>query len=238
MPVGATSVLIVGDPALSRSLMRLVLDRLDYAVCCVATAREARETVRLRSFSYALVAAQLPDGCGLALARELRDLVPGLQAAVFGEAEEEELAPRCREAGLQAYLKKPISFPRLLALLRRAGPPRGGLPPIDPARLDEVSGGDRALAAELLALFQDSAERYLARIAAAADEEEARRIAHALKGASRNIGAPIMAALAERMEREGVRAELLQAAQEECARIRKLDIDTLLSAAGSRARAL
>ncbi len=237
MPVGATSVLIVGDPALSRSLMRLVLDRLDYAVCCVATAREAREMVRLRSFSYALVAAQLPDGCGLALARELREQVPGLQAAVFGEAAEEELAPRCREAGLQAYLKKPISFPRLLALLRRAGPARGGLPPLDPARLDEVSGGDRALAAELLSLFQDSAERYLARIAAA-QEEEARGIAHALKGASRNIGAPALAALAERMEREGVRPELLQAAREECARIRKLDVDTLLSAARSKARAL
>jgi CheY-like chemotaxis protein len=71
----ARRVLIVGDPALSRSLMRMVLGRLDYVVTCAASAREAHAALAHTRFALALVALHLPDMSGLAFARALREAV-------------------------------------------------------------------------------------------------------------------------------------------------------------------
>jgi HPt (histidine-containing phosphotransfer) domain-containing protein len=72
---------------------------------------------------------------------------------------------------------------------------------IDISRLESFTGADPALEAELAALFVETAELYLARLRDAVDDVGAwQRSAHALKGASANIGALVVARLAAEQE--------------------------------------
>lgn len=68
---------------------------------------------------------------------------------------------------------------------------------IDDERLSAFTGGDRELEAELVALYVETAQLYLARLRGALDDAAGwQRAAHALKGASANIGALVVAQLA------------------------------------------
>ncbi len=86
---------------------------------------------------------------------------------------------------------------------------------VDFERLRSFTDGDRRLEAELLTLFTQTAERYLAGLAAAVDDPLAwRSLAHSLKGAAGNIGAVGMAELsaaAERTPPDRAQLEALQA---------------------------
>jgi HPt (histidine-containing phosphotransfer) domain-containing protein len=103
------------------------------------------------------------------------------------------------------------------------------LPPIDLARLHEVTGGDIAFGVELANAFASSGEQVLVEIGnalAAMDRTALARAAHKLKGAGANIhahavyvlafeieqeahaaGAPRLKELGERLTREFRRAE-------------------------------
>ncbi len=249
------TLLIVGDPALSRSLMQLVLNKLHYAVCCASTAAEARRAARRTPFALVLVALNLPDGSGLELGgwlrREVRAL-DGVPILVFGDAWDEARArDACKEAGLQGYLAKPLSIGRLLGTIREliqqggggetadAEPPppfRGRElmdPPIDLDRLAEIADGDRQLVTEIGSLYLATAGRYLEDMRRAiGDEAELERLAHALKGASRNLGAGRVAELAEAAETGGIDEAGIDRLERAVEEVRRFFEETL--AAGRR----
>jgi DNA-binding response OmpR family regulator len=231
---GARDVLIVGDLPLSRGLMRMVLSRLDYGVSCVATAEEASAALGRSSYALALVALQLPDMPGLAFARRLRCAIGRrMPVLLFGDAFEPETVLRqCREAGIDGYLEKPIAIGRLVATVRELtreaatvagqGPAMSGLEaPVDLPHLRSFTEGDEQLEHELLALYLSTAEVYLAEMRRALDgRDDWRRPAHALKGASANIGAREVAALAQRAEREAPAPVPLAALDDALERVR------------------
>jgi HPt (histidine-containing phosphotransfer) domain-containing protein len=130
-------------------------------------------------------------------------------------------------AGAIEYLGRPINIERLLQLVERVS---RGRPANDQSRhdadpvidLDHLFGftdGDLQLEGELLALFLSSADVYLTRM------DEALRIgqswaatAHALKGASANLGARRvmrLALTAERSPPSGAQVEALRQAIDE-----------------------
>lgn len=75
------------------------------------------------------------------------------------------------------------------------------LPVVDVDHLHGFTDGDRALERELAELYLSSADVYLQRLEGAlGDSEGWRRHAHALKGASGNLGAREVAALAAEAE--------------------------------------
>jgi CheY-like chemotaxis protein/HPt (histidine-containing phosphotransfer) domain-containing protein len=213
--VAGPSVLIVGDPPLGRGLLKLVLSRLGYDVLWLATGREALSAAQRRPLDAILIALALPDVSGIATARRLRD-GPSLWASVplilFGDSwDRDKLADDCREARVDAFLPKPISIARLVAVLRQltradaTAPPRiPEMPraPIDVAQLDAFTDGDEALERELVTLYIKTARRYLEEMRTAAKAGASwEGSAHALKGASANIGAGDVAALAAAAER-------------------------------------
>ena len=112
--VAPRRLLIVGDPALSRGLMRMVLTRLGYVVTCVASGQEALTVLSHSQFALALVAVHLPDLAGLTFARRLRQArgtIGAMPIIMFGDAwDPEPILAACRDAGLQGYLPKPISI--------------------------------------------------------------------------------------------------------------------------------
>ena len=55
--------------------------------------------------------------------------------------------------------------------------------------LRQFTGGDEDLELEVLELFLENGEKYLALIAAGGDEKSWRTAAHSLKGSARSIGA-------------------------------------------------
>jgi len=71
---------------------------------------------------------------------------------------------------------------------------------IDLSFLDRVTFRDRALAREVLVLFEQQAESLLLQIADAGDEWVRRATAHRLKGAARGVGAFEVARAAEDIE--------------------------------------
>ncbi|MCB1882968.1 MAG: response regulator [Geminicoccaceae bacterium] len=223
----ACQILIVGDPALSCGLMRTVLSRLDYGVTCALGAIEAARCLGEGRFDLALIALRLPDGGGVDLLgqiRRRRGLHRNLPVIMFGDAWDQEAVRRdCRRAGAQAYLEKPISISRLLASIRglvTLSPGRAGLPrlgdimqaPVDLARLLDMSDGDIQLEREILALYLTTAARYLREMRGALDDDDDawEGAAHALKGASRNVGAVVVGDLADEAEHAAPSSEMVR----------------------------
>jgi signal transduction histidine kinase/CheY-like chemotaxis protein/HPt (histidine-containing phosphotransfer) domain-containing protein len=78
-----------------------------------------------------------------------------------------------------------------------------GSGPIDPSVLEEMTGGDAALAAEVLGEFVTTTRADLDALLdafAARGVEDVRRLAHRIRGASRAVGAPRIADVAQQME--------------------------------------
>jgi HPt (histidine-containing phosphotransfer) domain-containing protein len=71
---------------------------------------------------------------------------------------------------------------------------------LDEAYLDRQTGGDQALAHEVLALFRDQARRQYDVIVGDSDARMRRDAAHTLKGAARAIGAWRVAAVVQAIE--------------------------------------
>lgn len=226
-------LLIVGDPALSRGLMRMVLSRLGYVVSVVASGTEALTMRAHTRFALALVAARLPDMPGVALARHLADPPAAVPVLMFGDAFDRP-SPLQDGVGvnLAGFLVKPISIGRLVgavkALTDGRGPPASAAeivmptrPPLDLARLREFADGDRQLERELATLYVETAAIYIGQMRGALEDPETwRRAAHALKGASVNIGALELAETAARAERAEPSAELVDELSGQLAAVR------------------
>ena len=72
--------------------------------------------------------------------------------------------------------------------------------PFDRAHLDRMTQGDRALAHEVLRLFDSQAEKQLQAMASASSAKARAEAAHTLKGAARGVGAFAVARTAEEVE--------------------------------------
>ena len=76
----------------------------------------------------------------------------------------------------------------------------GSRRPIDLVHLSKYTLGNRSLENELLGLFRNQADVYLARLDDALDDKEWKNAAHSLKGSARGLGAWALGDLAEEAE--------------------------------------
>jgi CheY-like chemotaxis protein len=136
-------------------------------------------------------------------------------------------AERCLEAGMDAYLAKPLQPREFAAVIESV---LGGAPSLSPApepgapapapafidleRLLERVGGDRKALVELVGIFRADSPKQLARIRKAIEAGDApalRAAAHALKGAVSNFAAPAAAETAQRLQKMGEEGRLQEA---------------------------
>jgi len=106
--------------------------------------------------------------------------------------------------------------------------------PLDIERLDSFTDGDTQLERELTSLYLSTAAIYVGQMRAAAAAGGWARAAHALKGASANIGAMEVARIAGKAEHAEPSAECLRRLDEALGEVRALLHERQLSFAPPR----
>lgn len=221
-------VLFAEDNPVNCKVICMMLERLGIAVETAANGADAWNSIRRQSYGMLITDCHMPEMDGYQLAEKVRTLeqagdrphmpIIALTAdALIGTKE------RCRAAGMDDYLPKPVDRATLNELIQRWLPkavqlrqpvadndratPRSG-PFGDDAILDlryihDAVGGDETMVAPLLADYIRNARRLVDdMLDAFADQDfaRAREAAHAAKGTSRLAGAVRFANLCEQIE--------------------------------------
>ncbi|MGH6904081.1 MAG: Hpt domain-containing response regulator [Geminicoccaceae bacterium] len=213
MPDGSAApplrILLAEEQAAARGLVTRKLGRRHFRIEGVASGGSALALARRDPADLILLSTTLPDLPGAALIGALRAL-PGLERVPIVAICQEgaEVRQACTAAGAAACLGRPLEIEGLVDLIERLVLPRAqaGAPAqeavLDLVHLRGFTDGDPQLEGELSALFLSTAEVYLRDMREALHEGRAwTAIAHALKGASANLGARGVAALALTAER-------------------------------------
>ncbi len=230
----AGHVLLVEDNLVNQKVAARILERMGCTVRIAHHGQDGVAAFAAERFAIVLMDLQMPVMDGIAAARAIRKLegdeparlrtpIIALTAnAMRGDQE------RCEAAGMDGFLTKPIEIERLRDMLTKlgmvdlaatgrapvaqsVGPSESDCPrpPVDLARLNEITDGDAEFAKELVATFVASGEEQLAEIEVAIgsmDREALARTAHKLKGACANIYADDVRKLAARIEEDAVAA--------------------------------
>ena len=221
------TVLLVEDNATNRRVAELFLERAGCEVVLAADGSEALAVLHERRVDLVLMDVQMPVMDGLEATKRIRqEISGGTRLPIVGLTANalREQVEVCRTAGMDDVIAKPLERERLETILERYAPAIGTrtgrhviLPPAERAgpgpapmaaeisipRFREVTGGDAVLARGLIETFEHSAghacndiESGLAR----GDFVLARRAAHTLVGASANMGATRLEAVAAAIE--------------------------------------
>jgi CheY-like chemotaxis protein len=196
--------LVVEERAVDRDLGVAILTELDYRVDAAASAGEALVRLARERFALVLLSSTLPDLAGPALTELRRLAAPRALPIVVVHASDH--APDAA-LGAIGHLSRPISraaLKRLIALRRAADAAMTRPEPIvDMDHLLSFTDGDLELESELSVLFLSSAEAYYDKMSRSLQAGTPwTASAHALKGASANLGARRLAALAHAAEQQ------------------------------------
>ncbi len=217
-------LLLVEDHPVNRTVLCHQLETIGFQADTAIDGQDGYERYRGGAYALVLTDLNMPRMDGFELAEAIRaderrdgaQRVPilALTASVMqGEPE------RCRAAGMDDFASKPTTIPFLAGKLRQwlphvewrpAAAPSEAPPsdaaaggPIDPSVLEELTGGDAELAADVLDEFVTTTRGDLDALAGCCERhelEEVRQKAHRIRGAARAVGAQRLADVAQQME--------------------------------------
>jgi CheY-like chemotaxis protein len=221
-------VLVVDDNDINQHLATAILARAGHLSVVVPNGQVAVAAMERDRFDVVLMDIQMPVMGGFEATRLIRKLEAGsgrrtpiiavTARAMKGDRE------ACLEAGMDAFVPKPIQSTRLLEVLEEvvSGSPRDasheievddafGTATLDEAALMTLVGGNRELASELAELYLTDLEPRLTEITAAVgarDGDRLRSAAHALRGSSGSMKAENVSAAAGVLEEMGRSGEM------------------------------
>ena len=211
-------ILLVDDNKVNRKLLAAVLEADGYRVEEAGSGREALEGVRLLSYDLVLMDVQMPDMDGVEATAAIRSL-GGRRAevpivAISGDIGD-GIAERCRAAGMNGHLAKPVNPETLQRVVEQWVGPGSGSRQGPSSAADDRAASDEAplggLAAHLsgaalLPVIDEFSEGAAARVAqiesavTAGDLGRVRRIAHDLSGSAANLGIMGLSRMAQSIE--------------------------------------
>lgn len=232
-PVDALRILVAEDNHTNRQIIQHMLIRLGHRVEVVENGFEALKVLEHQPFDVFFVDVQMPEMDGLETTRVIRRKVahvvnPDMQIIAVTAFTHPETRIKCKEAGMDDFLPKPISLENIRgALLRARGKhgPQAPLP-ITPATdapllppnavedsekeiifdrhgfLTRLNGNEGALK-EIIEVFMKNAPekiRALKDLLKTRTRETLALQAHSLAGAAANIGAERLRKLAKQLE--------------------------------------
>ena len=116
-------VLVAEDNAVSQLLTKRLVEKQGHSAVLVASGREALEAVERGTFDLVLMDVQMPDVDGLEVAAAIRrrerntgahlPIIAMTAGAMQGDKE------RCLEAGMDAYVSKPVNVTELFTAIER-----------------------------------------------------------------------------------------------------------------------
>jgi PAS domain S-box-containing protein len=206
------SLLVAEDNPVNQKVTRSMLERLGYGVVVVDNGEKAVEAVRSGEFDAVLMDCQMPVMDGYEATRRIRALegavaripIVGITAHAMREDRD-----RVLNAGMDDYLAKPVRLSDLRATLEKWVPVRKAaeelLDDAVIASLKELDSEEDAVFSALIDSFLKDAPGKLETIRreCEAGSKAMLESAHALKGASRSVGAARVGGLCEALEREG-----------------------------------
>jgi len=209
-------ILLVEDNPVNQMLAQRVLERAGHRILVVNNGQEALDRTADVDFDLVLMDLQMPIMGGLEATERIRQreresgkhlvIVAMTAHAMQGDRE------KCLEAGMDGYVSKPIRTIELEAEMNRAMNEVGRLKAKDSAGQSQTVDtgellsrieGDLVLLAQLLELYRLDCPRQIEALGSAIETEsaeEARRVAHTLKGVLANLAAPRGRALAAQLE--------------------------------------
>ena len=219
-PAAGARILLAEDQEVNRRVVTALLAHLGFAADLARDGEEAVALATARPYDLVLMDLQMPRVDGLTAARRIRSAAGARSrrariVAITASALEEE-RQRCREAGIDEVLVKPIGLQDLEALLQRlASCPGPGPGEVEQelARGPASQLGSAGLQ-ELAAAFLDDAPPLLRELRGAAQEgrsEATARAAHALRGSCLTLGLSRAAALCLELEQAARGGELPRA---------------------------
>ncbi len=207
-PVAGGLVLVAEDNPTNRAVVTRQLAKLGYSHEVVGDGRSAFERWRKGGLDAILTDCHMPVWDGFELAKQIRSaelggsthtpIVALTANALAGEAE------RCLAAGMDDFVAKPATLAALARALANVlgrgeapaaedeTPGSAGGGDFDFAALKQLYGGDSDDLRQVIGLYFENGGRLVEEMSAAAssrDAEAGKDAAHALKGASRTIGA-------------------------------------------------
>jgi len=223
-------ILVAEDNVVNQRLATHLLESRGHHVTIANNGREALELIGKTPFDMALVDVQMPEMDGLQLTGAIREkekdtnihlpIIAMTAHAMKGDRE------RCLEAGMDAYVSKPINSRQLFASIDAVwgagltAPPKvasgSGQEILDEAALRSRFQGEPELLKELVTLFLEDCPQLCDGIRGAAERGDAQgmeRAAHKLKGSVANFAAPAAYEAALRLEVIGHDGHLDQATE-------------------------
>jgi len=211
----ASRVLLAEDNVTNQLVAKAILSNLGCHVEIASNGREVLESLARNSFDMVLMDCQMPEMDGYEATRRIRSgkgnvlnaeipIVAMTAHAMQGDRE------KCLECGMDDYISKPISVNDLRSALERdmgrMAPNRERHPDIfDEQGLLERLMGDRALARMIIEGFLEDIPLRLQKLSEAVarnDLTEVASHAHAIKGASANVGAGQLKNVSDSLEQQ------------------------------------
>jgi PAS domain S-box-containing protein len=188
-------ILLAEDNAINREVAVRLLTKRGHSVSVAENGKQAVAAVESETFDVVLMDVQMPEMDGFEATAAIRKIeqskgnhtpiIAMTAHAMKGDRE------RCLEAGMDAYISKPIQFDELLEVTESLSdfsasaevrPESGWKLEVALARI----GGDQALLADLAKIFCEKSPKLLAAVQDAVAQKnlvDLRRAAHSLKGA-------------------------------------------------------
>jgi len=113
-------ILYVEDTISNQEVMEFTLDGTGFEMSYAGTGAEAMELSRSESFDLIMLDLQLPDITGTALARKLREEMPGVPMVLVTAQVSAAHDGRAQEAGIGSVLLKPYTKEAVLTILKRS----------------------------------------------------------------------------------------------------------------------
>ncbi len=233
-PAAPLHILVAEDSLLNQKLVGRILENEGHSFVMAGNGRLALEAYDRERFDLVLMDVQMPELGGLETTKEIRrreastrrytPIVALTASAMKGDREE------CLEAGMDAYVAKPLEKDVLVELIHRLAAPsrapareRQGAGAEEAAALEVFDrrrtlarcAGDPEFAREIVDLFLDTAGELIVGLRAAvaeADSEAVHRLAHRLKGAASNVSAARLEQVTQYLTEMGKRGEVTSSA--------------------------
>jgi signal transduction histidine kinase/CheY-like chemotaxis protein/HPt (histidine-containing phosphotransfer) domain-containing protein len=225
-------VLVAEDNPVNQTVVRRMLEKMGHIPTIAPNGKEAMSQLAAGAFDVIFMDVQMPEMDGLTATRKIREnekdsgyhipIVAMTAHAMKGDKE------RCLEAGMTAYISKPVSSREVEETLRQlfpavvtASPAKPGIPRAklvtwDRAKTLERLDGDENLLREVIHIFLEETPKLMAQLRQGIADTNAslvERTAHSLKGELSYLGLTSASERARDLEQVGRKSELANADQ-------------------------